>query len=57
METLWRDVRYGVRSWLRTPGFTLIVVLTLAIGIGANTTVFSIINTLFLNPLPVDRPQ
>lgn len=57
METLWRDVRYGVRSWLRTPGFTLIVVLTLAIGIAANTTAFSIINTLFLNPLPVERPS
>jgi predicted permease len=57
METLWRDVRYGVRSWWRTPGFTLIVVLTLAIGIGANTTAFSVINTLFLNPLPVDRPS
>ncbi|HEU4688138.1 MAG TPA: ABC transporter permease [Vicinamibacterales bacterium] len=56
METFWRDVRYGVRLWRKTPGFTSIVVLTLAFGIGANTAVFSVINTLFLHPLPVDRP-
>lgn len=56
METFWRDVRYSMRFWRRTPGFTAIIVLTLALGIGANTTVFTVINTLFLNPLPVDRP-
>lgn len=56
MDTIWQDVRHGFRVWGKTPGFTLIVVMTLASGIGANTTVFSVINTLFLNPLPVDRP-
>jgi putative ABC transport system permease protein len=56
METILKDLRYGVRAWLKAPGFTFVVVLTLACGIGANTTVFSVINTLFLNPLPVDRP-
>ncbi len=56
METLWRDVKYSVRLWRKAPGFTSIVVLTLAFGIGANTTVFSVVNTLFLHPLPVDRP-
>ena len=57
METFWRDVTYSVRLWRKTPGFTSIVVLTLAFGIGANTAVFSVINTLFLHPLPVDRPS
>jgi hypothetical protein len=56
METILKDLRYGLRAWLKAPGFTFVVVLTLACGIGANTTVFSVINTLFLNPLPVDRP-
>jgi len=57
METLWQDLKYGVRTWLKTPGLTTIAVLTLAFGIGANTTVFTVINTLFLNPLPVARPS
>ena len=52
-EDLWRDLRYAVRSMRRSPLFVLFVVLTLAFGIGANTTVFSVINTLILNPLPV----
>jgi hypothetical protein len=56
METFWRDVRYSVRLWRKTPGFMSIVVLTLACGIGANTAVFSVINTLFRRSLPVDRP-
>ena len=54
--SFWQDVRYSFRLWRRMPGFTSGVVLTLAFGIGANTTVFSVINTLFLNPLPVARP-
>jgi predicted permease len=53
METLWQDLRYGIRSWGKAPGLTAIVIVTLAFGIGANTTVFTVINTLFLNPLPV----
>lgn len=57
MEQFWRDVRYAARSWRRAPGFTAIVVLTLAFGIGANSVAFSIVNTLFLNPFPVYRPS
>ncbi len=53
MEDLWRDLRYALRSMRRSPMFVLFVVLTLALGIGANTTVFTVINTLILNPLPV----
>ncbi|MPY91042.1 MAG: FtsX-like permease family protein [Luteitalea sp.] len=53
LADLWRDARYAVRTLRRAPGFTAIVVLTLAFGIGANTTVFTVINTLFLSPLPV----
>lgn len=55
METLWQDLRYGIRGWGKAPGLTAIVIVTLAFGIGANTTVFTVINTLFLNPLPVTR--
>ncbi len=56
MDTLWQDMRGAFRALGKSPGFSLVVVLTLAFGIGANTTVFSVIDTLFLNPLPVDRP-
>src|SRR5215471_6272803 len=52
LDTLARDVRYGFRSLLRTPGFSLTIVLTLALGTGANTAVFSAINTVLLRPLP-----
>jgi len=53
MEDLWRDLRYALRNMRKAPLFVLFVVLTLALGIGANTTVFTVINTLILNPLPV----
>src|SRR5262245_15046554 len=56
MDTLFRDIRYGFRLLLRTPAVTIAAVLSLALGVGANTTVFTIINALFLNPLPVERP-
>lgn len=52
-DDLWRDLRYAARSMRQAPLFMLFVVLTLALGIGANTTVFTVINTLILNPLPV----
>jgi predicted permease len=52
MITVWQDVRYGFRVLLKAPGFTFIVILTLALGIGANSTIFSWINATLLNPIP-----
>ncbi|MGH9759574.1 MAG: ABC transporter permease, partial [Blastocatellia bacterium] len=57
VETFWQDLKYAVRLLAKRPGFTAIAVATLAIGIGANTAVFSLINSILLKPLPYPAPQ
>jgi len=57
LEILWQDLRYGLRMLLRNPGFTTIAISTLALGMGANTAIFTLLDKVLIRPLPVEQPN
>src|SRR5262245_17365759 len=57
MRILWQDLQYGARGLLKNPGFSLIAIITLAVGIGANTAIFTVVNAALLRGLPYREPE
>jgi putative ABC transport system permease protein len=57
MDVVWKNLVYSVRMLLKRPSLTVVAIIAIALGIGANTAVFSVVNTVRLQPLPYDQPQ